>query len=347
MGKKNKEYIFDPLTLDYRESVVTWRERLRMAGLMFFVSIAVSFFYLWLYTVVFGQELPKTIILKKQNAEWNSQMSILNTRMDDCQQRLESLQLRDDGVYRAIFGLPEISKDERYSGIGGVNRYEYLIANDHTGLLASSVKKLDFLTKMAFVQSKSYDEVDQMAKRSGDIASCVPAVPPFYPGSRYRISSSFGIRRDPVYHTRRMHQGVDFAMDINTPIYAVGDGTVELVRRELYGYGNSIIINHGFGYKTRYAHMKTINLIPGMSVKRGDCIGLSGNSGKSTGPHLHFEVMYRGRFVNPMNYMDIQIPLDEYVQMIKAREEETGMSSDLIQPVHKDRKTIRKREKKK
>lgn len=345
--KKNKEYIFDPLTLDYRESVVTWRERLPMLGVLFLISIAVALFYLWLYTMVFNLELPKTTILKKQNAEWNSKMSILNTRMEDCRQRLESLQLRDDGVYRTIFGLPEINKEERYSGIGGVNRYEYLIANDHSGLLASSVKKLDILTKMAFVQSKSYDEVDQMAKRSGDIASCVPAVPPFYPGERYRISSSFGYRRHPIYHTRRMHSGVDFAMDSGTPIYAVGDGVVENVRRDYYGYGNSIIINHGFGYKTRYAHMKTINLVPGMSVKRGDCIGQSGNSGKSTGPHLHYEVLYRNRVVNPMHYMDLDIPLDEYVQMIKSREEETGMSSDLIQPVHKDRKPIRKRGQKK
>ena len=347
MAAKLKEYEFDPETLDYRERVVTFRERFRKVMFVFLSSFAVALFYLWLYVGVFGLELPKTTLLKKKNAEWNSRMTILNTRMDDCRQRLDALQLRDDGVYRTIFGLSEISSDERLSGIGGINRYDYLTANDHTGLLASSVKKLDLLTKMAYVQSKSFDEVDQMARRSGDIASCVPAVPPFYPGIHYRRSSPFGYRSDPIYHIPRMHTGQDFAMDPGNSIYAVGDGVVEGVRHELFGYGNSIIINHGFGYKTRYAHLKMTLVQPGQAVRRGDIIAQSGNSGKSTGPHLHYEVLYRNNYVNPMNYMDLDIPLDEYAQMVKAREEETGMNSDLVQPVHKDRRTIRKRGKKK
>ena len=346
MGKKHREYIFDPQTLSYRENIVSFRQRTRRLLLSFAGSFLVALFYLWLYISVFHLELPKTTMLKKQNAQWCSKMSIQNKRMDDCRQRLEGLRERDDGVYRAIFGLPEISAAERYSGIGGINRYAYLLENDHTGLLSSSVRKLDFLRKMACVQSKSYDEVGEMARRSGDIASCVPAVPPFYPGVSYHMSSPFGYRTDPIYHNTKMHTGQDFAMQPGNSLYAVGDGGVEVVRYELYGYGNSVIINHGFGFKTRYAHMKVITVQPGQAVKRGDCIGQSGNSGKSTGPHLHFEVIYRGNYVNPLNYMDMDMPLDEYAQMVKAREEETGMTSDLIQPVHRDRKTIRRRGKK-
>ena len=317
MAAKLKEYEFDPETLDYRERVVTFRERFRKVMFVFLSSFAVALFYLWLYVGVFGLELPKTTLLKKKNAEWNSRMTILNTRMDDCRQRLDALQLRDDGVYRTIFGLSEISSDERLSGIGGINRYDYLIANDHTGLLASSVKKLDLLTKMAYVQSKSFDEVDQMARRSGDIASCVPAVPPFYPGIHYRRSSPFGYRSDPIYHIPRMHTGQDFAMDPGNSIYAVGDGVVEGVRHELFGYGNSIIINHGFGYKTRYAHMSRIDVEEGQTVSRGDCLGLSGRSGRVSGPHLHYEVIYRRDYVNPSQFMDLDLTPADYYTMVR------------------------------
>ncbi len=343
MGKKNKVYVFDSSTLDYRERVVTWRERFHRVALWLLGSFLVAIFYMWLYVGVFGMELPKTTLLKKQNASWNSKMAIMTSQMEDCRLRLDALSLRDDEVYRTIFGMTEISQDERLSGLGGINRYNELRANDHSGRLYKNVRQLDLLTKMAYVQSKSYDEVDQMARHSGDIAACVPAIPPFYPGIKFRMSSSFGYRQDPVYHYRKMHTGQDFAMDPGNSLYAVGDGVVESVRHELFGYGNSLVINHGFGYKTRYAHLKMILVQPGQKVCRGDCIAQSGNSGKSTGPHLHYEVIYRGSHVNPVNYMDMQIPLDEYAQMVKAREEQTGLSSDLVQPVHKDRKTIRRR----
>ena len=336
MGKKNKVYVFDPGTLDYREHTVSWWARARRWLLFFLGSILVAILYLWLYAGVFGLELPKTTLLKKRNAEWGGKMVIMASRMEDCRRRLDALSLRDDGVYRTIFGMAEVSQEERLSGLGGLNRYADLRASDHGGHLYNNLKELDLLTKMAYVQSKSYDEVDQMAQHSGDIASCVPAVPPFYPGINYHMSSPFGYRSDPLYHYTKMHTGQDFA---------VGDGTVESVRNELYGYGNSLIIDHGFGYKTRYAHLKMILVRPGQKVCRGDCIAQSGNSGKSTGPHLHFEVMYKGNFVNPVNYMDLEMPLDEYAQMVKAREEQTGLSSDLIQPVHKDRKPLRKRRK--
>lgn len=345
MGKKSKIYVFDPGTLDYREQVVTWRERAGRFFLFLLGSLLVAIFYLWLYAGVLGLELPKTTFLKKRNAEWSGKMAIMASQMEDCRRRLDALSLRDDGVYRTIFGMTEISREERLSGLGGINRYAELRASDHSGHLYNNVKELDLLTKMAYVQSKSYDEVDQMARHSGDIAACVPAIPPFYPGIRFRMSSPFGHRSDPLYHHKKMHTGQDFAMDPGNSIYAVGDGTVESVRNELFGYGNSLVVNHGFGYKTRYAHLKMILVQPGQKVCRGDCIAQSGNSGKSTGPHLHYEVMYKGNFVNPINYMDMEIPLDEYAQMVKAREEQTGLSSDLIQPVHKDRKTIHKRKK--
>ena len=168
------------------------------------------------------------------------------------------------------------------------------------------------------MQSKSFDEVAQLSRRAGEMASCIPAIPPVNPDpKKYRLSSGFGYRRDPFTGRSKRHTGVDFALKPGNPVYSTGDGVVESVKFELFGYGNQIVIDHGFGYKTRYAHMKSIGVAEGMKVKRGECIGLSGNSGRSSGPHLHYEVMYKDAFVNPANYYDLSITPEEYSTMVQ------------------------------
>ena len=150
------------------------------------------------------------------------------------------------------------------------------------------------------------------------MASCIPAIPPINPDkNKYRFSSSFGYRKDPFTGRSKKHSGVDFALKPGNPIYATGDGVVEAVKFELFGYGTQVLIDHGFGYKTRYAHMKTVGVAEGMKVKRGECIGLSGNSGRSSGPHLHYEVIYMGRHVNPYNYFDLTITPEEFSTMVQ------------------------------
>mgnify|MGYP004678073941 FL=1 len=157
------------------------------------------------------------------------------------------------------------------------------------------------------------------------MASCIPAIPPVLPDkSKYRISSTFGYRSDPISGVSKMHTGFDFACKPGNPVYASGDGVVSSVSFDLFNYGNSVVIDHGFGYKTRYAHLKTIFVAEGMKLKRGECIGESGNSGKSTGPHLHYEVIYRGRFVNPVNYFDLEMPVEEYASMVKNTAKESN-----------------------
>ena len=151
------------------------------------------------------------------------------------------------------------------------------------------------------------------------MAQCIPAIAPINPDATdYRISSYYGYRHDPLTGRTKHHHGMDFAMKPSHPIYVTGDGVVEQVKYDFYGYGNSIVIDHGFGYKTRYAHLKSIDVFAGMKVKRGQRIALSGNSGRSTGPHLHYEVIYRDRAINPLNFMDLQISSEEYQQMIKG-----------------------------
>ena len=233
-----------------------------------------------------------------------------------------------DGV--DYLGMNSIPDEVRNAGFGGVNRYAYLDKLDRGSLLSGTTRRLDVLAKKACVQSRSFDDVAALSKRAGDMVSCVPAIPPVNPDkNKYHLSSPYGFRADPVYGYFRMHSGVDFAMPSGSPVYASGDGVVSEVKYEFFGYGNSLVIDHGFGYKTRYAHMKTISVVEGMKVKRGDQVGESGRSGKATGPHLHYEVLYRGNHVNPINYMDLSMDPKEYAAMVRKRQDE---SKAVLQP---------------
>lgn len=315
---KNKGYILNPTTLKYEVKKRSRTSRVLRSMGLFAASLGMAFLYFWIFTGVLGLEPPKTTLLKKTNAQWCSKVEVLNMQLDKYEEALTSLQMRDDDIYRSIFGMNEIPAEVRNAGFGGVNRYSHLDGAESSGLLKNTVIRMDVLTKKTYVQSKSFDEVALLSKRAGDMASCIPAIPPVNPDpTTYRISSSFGYRTDPVYGNVRRHTGVDFALKPGNPVYATGDGVVESVKFEFFGYGNQIVIDHGFGYKTRYAHMKSIGVAEGMKIKRGECIGVSGNSGKSTGPHLHYEVMYKDRHVNPANYYDLTITTEEYAAMVQ------------------------------
>ncbi len=309
-----KRYVFNPRTLSYEVKRRSRRSRALRTVVMFALSLGMAVLYFWLYTAVFDLELPKTTLLKKTNAQWRSKVEVLNRQLDEYDAALNSLQMRDDDIYRAVFGMHEIPAEVRNAGFGGVNRYlQY-----ESVPLKDIARRIDILTKKTYVQSKSFDEVALLSRRVGDMASCIPAIPPVNPDKKiYRLSSSFGYRNDPFSGRRKRHTGVDFALKPGNRLYATGDGVVESVKFELFGYGNQVVIDHGFGYKTRYAHMKSVNVVEGMKVKRGECIGLSGNSGRSSGPHLHYEVMYKGNYVNPANYYDLTITPEEYATMVQ------------------------------
>ena len=320
MAKKGK-YIFNFKTLMYEEERESKASNVWRSVAFFASTIVMAMLYFWIYTSVLGLESPKTILLKKTNDRWCSKVEVMNSNLDKYQSTLEALELRDDDIYSSIFGMNEISSEVRNAGFGGVNRYGWLEEVDRDGLLRKTVIRLDVLTKKSYVQSKSFDEVALLSKRAGDMASCIPAIPPVSTDkSKYRLSSTFGYRTDPFTKKTKLHSGVDFAMKPGNPVYSTGDGVVESVSFEFFGYGNSIVIDHGFGYKTRYAHMKSISVVEGMSVKRGECIGETGNTGRSSGPHLHYEVIYKNRQVNPANYYDLDIAPSEYAAMVQAKE---------------------------
>ncbi len=334
-----KKYVFNPKTLSYEVKRRSRKSRALRTAVMFAMSLGMAVLYFWLYTGVFGLELPKTILLKKTNAQWHSKVEVLNRQLDGYDKALTSLQMRDDDIYRAIFGMHEIPSEVRNAGFGGVNRYSHYDGLGHSVQLKTTAMRLDILTKKTYVQSRSFDEVAQLSKRAGDMASCIPAIPPVVPDrSIYRLSSSFGFRSDPFTGRSKRHTGVDFALKPGNPIYATGDGVVEKVKFEFFGYGNQVLIDHGFGYKTRYAHMKSINVVEGMKVKRGECIGESGNSGRSSGPHLHYEVLYKDKHINPANYFDLTITPEEYATMVQN----TAEASDKITLHPSHRKKVKR-----
>ncbi len=318
-----RKYILNPETLLYEIKEVSLRSKLLKGLLLVAGSLALSVLYLWVFTSVFGMDLPKTALLKAEKARWDAKISLMNSRLDRYESNLDELQIRDDDIYRSIYGMNEIPMSVRTAGIGGVDRYSYLDGLESSNSLKNTLLRLDRITRMTYVQSKSFDEVAAVSRRAGDMVSCIPAVPPIIPDpSKYTLTSPFGYRSDPFTGDSKLHTGVDLAMKPGNPVYATGDGVVEAVAFDFFGYGNCVDIDHGFGYKTRYAHLDRMTVIEGMKVKRGDKIGESGQSGRASGPHLHYEVFYKGERVNPMNYFDLSMSKQEYIAMVESRNAE-------------------------
>ena len=319
---RKKRYEFNRQTLAYEVHRIPFGKRFSRGVVLFLLSVAAFAGYYLLYTQYFGLETPKTILLKQRYVQLNSKYELLERKFDQNGEILAELQMRDNNIYRPIFGMEELSQDVRDAGFGGVNRYAHLEAVSNSNVLLDAVKRMDVVYKKAYVQSKSYDEVAMLAKRAGDLASCVPALPPVAL-EKVRLSSLFGYRKDPFSGAPRMHQGVDLSGDRGEPIYAAGSGKVVEVRNSFFGYGREVVIDHGFGYKTRYAHLHRMFVKVGDEVHRGDQIATMGNTGKSKGVHLHYEVVYRDKRVNPLNYYNQEIVGEEYMAMVKPYVENT------------------------
>ena len=318
------KYFLNPETLLYEvkeESRYLKYIRLAVAAV---AAAGFVFLYFWLYTSVFHWDLPRTAILKRRADRWAARMEVLDSRLDLYDRTLQGLEQRDDEVYRSIYGLGAIPEEVKNSGLGGLQRYSELDELGSHSDLGVSVRHMDNLIKRTYIRGKSLDEVRQISSESGDMLSCMPSVPPVVPDRAVvHLSSGFGYRTDPVLGGGEAHGGQDMAAAPGTPVFATGDGVVIEAEFHANGYGNQVVIDHGYGYQTRYAHLSRIAVAVGMRIQRGTQIGTVGSTGKSTGPHLHYEVVYRGNRVNPMNYMDFNMPVEEYRSMIVTRQEES------------------------
>lgn len=254
----------------------------------------------------------------RENQQLLAQYDVMNKKLDQLELVLEDIEMRDENVYRVIFQADSIPNSIRRAGFGGVNRYEHLESMDNAELVIATSKRLDVVMKQLYVQSTSFDEVIDLAKRKEEMLRCTPAIMPIANKDLNRTASGWGYRIHPVYKTKKFHEGMDFTAEIGTEIYATGEGVISKVTEERRGYGKRIEIDHGFGFTTLYAHMNEFNVKKGQKVKRGDVIGYVGNSGTSTGPHLHYEVHVRGKKQNPsFYYFQEDFTAEEYDRMIQ------------------------------
>ncbi len=260
-------------------------------------------------------DLPKERMLRAENEQLRDEMDMLNARMDRAQAVMSDLADRDNNFYRVMMQADRISDSKRYAGL---ERQALGSLNDKS-LAGELIEKMNLLEREIVVQSQSFDELRRLAGSRADRLSHIPAIQPVSELMLKQMASGYGQRVDPVYGTMKFHEGMDFACDVGTPVYATGDGTVKAADWHS-GYGNRIDIDHGFGYLTRYAHLSKISVKPGQSVKRGDLIGLSGNTGKSTGPHVHYEVRLKDVPQNPVNYYFYDLTPEEYAAMIEHAE---------------------------
>lgn len=248
---------------------------------------------------------------------YESQFKIVNKEVKDLKAKLNELIEQDNSVYRGIYGLDTISGDIRESGIGGTDDYKYLKDYSEGELIKDIRVNIDKLRRQYDIQDESYKELLRMAKRKKKSLAHIPAIQPVKNKNLKRMASGFGYRIDPIYRTRKFHAGMDFTANTGTEVYATANGRVEKVKRRFGGYGRHIIINHGNGYKTLYAHLSAAKIKVGQKVVRGQVIGAVGNTGKSTGPHLHYEVRLNNEPLNPSNFYFNDLTNSEYEAMLK------------------------------
>jgi len=311
------KYYYDTETCKYeRVKVGTWDILLSLLG---FLSVAtiISIVMVLVYNTYF--ESPKEAMLKKENEELKLYYDILNDEMEGATEMLAALQKRDDDIYRVINEAEPIPQTIREGGIGGSERYKKLLEQglEQEELILGTLQKIEGLKKQMYIQTKSYDEIVALAKNKEQMYASIPAIQPVTNKELTRLASGFGRRVDPIYKVRRMHYGVDFSAPRGTPIYATGDGVVQLVKTNYGGYGKEILIDHGYGYITRYAHLSEFNVKRGQKVKRGECIGYVGSTGKSTAPHLHYEVLKDKKKVNPVHYFYNDLNEEEYQKILE------------------------------
>lgn len=311
------KYYYDTETCKY-ERVKTKTSDVVLNGLGILsltVMMAVGMIILWI--TYFPS--PKEVVLQNQLKEQEFYINNLTEQVDGLSEILNGVEHRDDNIYRVVLGAEPIDKSVRNAGIGGSERYAEIRDKDviHKDIIIGLHEKVDRLRRKLYIESKSQDEVVQLAENKEKLYAAIPAIQPISNKQLVALASGFGIRIHPVYKVRKMHSGIDFAAPIGTPIYATADGQVVEVDVKFSGYGKLVEIDHGFGYRTRYAHMHDFAVRKGQNIKRGELIGYVGDTGLSTAPHLHYEVLKNGTQINPVHYFFNDLSPAEYEKIVE------------------------------
>ncbi|MFN0031876.1 MAG: M23 family metallopeptidase [Flavobacteriales bacterium] len=309
------KYKFNPRTLNFEQISLGFRDY-ALAGLRYlFSGLVIGSIGVVIYATFFKD--PETARLDREVTFLKRQIKGLNSQIDTLEYFAQELQDKDDNVYRSIFGADPYPEHMRKGGVGGSDRYSNMKGYASSEGIIETQKRISRLQRSLVAQSKSYEELYQLANAQEEMLQSIPAIQPVSNKDLKRLASGFGMRIHPIYKIAKMHTGLDFTADIGTEIYATGDGVIEAIDSKLSGYGHHVIIQHGYGYQTLYAHMSHVKVRVGEKVKRGQIIGYVGNTGTSTGPHLHYEVMKNGEKVDPAFYFYSDITPAQYEDLLK------------------------------
>lgn len=311
---KRQKFRYNPETLSYEKVELSWREHALRSLLVIAPAVVLGFGFYLLFSSVFTS--PKETALERENAQLKKQLDDMNDELTLLSSVAMDLEKRDNEIYRVIFNAEPFPDQMRLLGTGGSDEYEELRNTSYSDRLIENKQRIKELEKRFYAQSISFDEVIKLAREKEKMLASIPAIQPVSNADLTRIASGYGWRIDPIYKTKKMHWGLDFTAETGTNVYATGNGVIKELERKRWGYGNSIIIDHGFGYVSRYAHLSAFDVEEGDTVVRGQIIGKVGSTGKSTAPHLHYEIEKNGKKIDPIHFFHSDISEDEYERLL-------------------------------
>jgi len=323
MNLFGRKYYLNPETLKYERVKMTKRQLTR-----FSVVCAVGLIAL---AVVMRQGFeryyptPKQLIYERENQTLRAEYATLNNELQEVESQLLELRNRDDRFYRSILSLQPVPSSIREAGTGGSEPNSHLRnLRGEPGLVMDVSERIDNISNKVQIQSSSLETVYVEAKNTQVFLACRPSIHPLSPADPFWLTSSYGYRNDPFTHRRTAHHGIDLGGPYGLDIHVTGDGIVVKARSSRYGYGKEVVVDHGFGFQTIYAHLQDIQVKVGQELKRGEVLGTLGNTGRSTGPHLHYEIRKDKRTVNPFHYFYENLSAEEYKMLTSrtAKEEE-------------------------
>lgn len=321
----NSRYRFNPESLSFDKIRLGFRAVLLRALAYFVGSLLIALVYYLIFAMFVDS--PKEKALLREIDQMTLQYYMIQRDMGNLEKVLGELEETDENLYRTIFEAEPIPATLRQGGVGGVNRYKELEGYNNSNIVIETTKRLDKIKKRVVIQSKSFDDLISLAARKEEMLTSIPAIIPIANKDLIRTASGYGLRIHPIYKIIKFHAGMDFTAPAGTDVYATGNGTVEAVITSQRGLGKHIIIDHGFGYKSIYAHLSDFNVRPRQKVLRGDVIGFVGSTGTSIADHLHYEIRLNGVNVDPVNYYFEDLTAAEYERMIEIASK-TGQSFD-------------------
>jgi murein DD-endopeptidase MepM/ murein hydrolase activator NlpD len=316
------KYYYDKDSLSYYP--VSSSRYSGLSGVVLFLLSSIFFGIVALLILLNTDALntPTELVQAREIENFKLQYELLNKKLEKIEEVMANVAERDNNLYRVYFEASPIPEGQRKMGFGGVNRFRELEGYENSKLIINTTKRLEVLTKQVVVQSRSLEELESLVKSREDLLGAMPSIQPIHKNDLKRMASGFGYRKDPFTKKRRMHYGMDFTAPKGTPVYASGDGVIGRADNRAAGYGNHVRIDHGFGYVSLYAHLSKYNVKRGQKVKRGDIIGYVGSTGRSAGPHLHYEIFKDGKRVNPLNYYSGNLTAEEFDIMLNLTRQE-------------------------